>query len=106
MDRNLPGPDHIASLEPNELKTMIDGIRKIDLALGGYEKKPSVIEVENRKVARKSIIASKQIREGEVLSEENLTTKRPGTGISPMRWNEVIGTRAIREFDEDELIEV
>ena len=106
LDRNLPGPDHKASLEPNELKAMVEGVRKIELALGWSEKKPSAIEMENRKVVRKSIIAARRIKEGEILSEENLTTKRPGTGINPMRWHEVIGTKAIRDFEEDELIEV
>ena len=106
LDSNLPGPDHKASLEPDELKAMVDGIRKIELALGTYEKKPSGIELANRAVARKSIVASVPIKAGETLTESNLTTKRPGTGINPMRWNEVIGTKAIRDFDEDELIEI
>lgn len=106
LDRNLPGPDHKASLEPDELKTMIDGIRKIELALGTYEKKPSDAEMKNRLVARKSIVAKKAIKAGDVFTEENITTKRPGLGITPMRWNEVIGTKAIKDFEEDELIEI
>ena len=106
LDRTLPGPDHKASLEPSELKAMVDGIRKIEKALGTGEKKPSAIEIENRKVVRKSIIAARYINKGDVFSEENLTTKRPGTGINPMRWNDIIGTKAIRDFEEDELIEV
>ena len=106
IDRNLPGPDHKASLEPDELKAMVDGIRKIELALGSKEKRPSEVELKNRLVARKSIVAKKAIKAGEELTEHNITTKRPGSGINPMRWNEVIGTKAIRDFEEDELIEL
>lgn len=106
IDRNLPGPDHKASLEPSELKAMIDGIRKVEIALGSEEKKPSKTELLNRCVARKSIVAKRDIIAGEILSAENITTKRPGNGISPMRWNEVIGTRASRGFREDEIIEL
>lgn len=106
LNRDFPGPDHKASLEPNELKAMVDGIRKIELALGSTEKKPSEAEVRNREVARKSIVANRKIAAGEILTADNVTTKRPGTGINPMRWNEVIGTKAIRDFYEDELIEI
>lgn len=106
LDRKLPGPDHKASLEPDELKSMVNGIRKIELAMGSNEKKPSMIEIQNRNVARKSIVASKKIMKGEMLSAENITTKRPGNGINPMRWNEVLGTFAVRDFEEDELIEL
>lgn len=106
LDRNLPGPDHKASLEPDELKGMIDGIRKIELALGSAEKRPSEIELKNRYVARKSIVASRCIIKGELFTEENITTKRPGTGINPMRWNEILGMKAIRNFEEDDLIEL
>lgn len=106
LDRNLPGPDHKASLEPDELKAMVDGIRKIEIALGSKEKKPSDIELKNRLVARKSIVAKVSIKAGEELTKENITTKRPGSGINPMRWNEVIRTKAIRDFEEDELIEL
>lgn len=106
LDHNLPGPDHKASLEPDELKAMVDGIRKIELALGSCEKKPSEAEIKNRLVARKSIVAKKAIRKGDILSEDNITTKRPGSGINPMKWNEVIGTNAIRDFEEDDLIEI
>lgn len=106
LDRNLPGPDHKASLEPDGLKAMVDGIRKIELALGSKEKKPSEVELKNRLVARKSIVAKAFIKVGEKLTEDNITTKRPGSGINPMRWNEVIGTKAIRNFEEDELIEL
>lgn len=106
LDRNLPGPDHKASLEPDELKAMVDGIRKIELALGTGEKKPSEVEMKNRLVARKSIVAKRSIKKGDVLTENNITTKRPGSGINPMKWNEVLGTRAVRDFEEDELIEL
>ena len=106
LDRSLPGPDHKASLEPYELKAMIEGIRKIEIALGSEEKKPTETEILNRDVARKSIVAKRDISIGEVFSGDNITTKRPGTGISPMKWDEVIGTRAPRAFREDELIEL
>lgn len=106
LDRSLPGPDHKASLEPHELKTMVDGIRKVEIALGLNEKKPSEAELKNREVARKSIVAKVDIKAGDVLSEENLAVKRPGTGISPMKWLDVLGTKAVRNFEEDELIEL
>jgi len=106
LNRNMEGPDHKASLEPDELKTMVDAIRNIELAMGDGHKEPAESEKANLAVARKSIIAAKTVKKGETLTVENLTTKRPGTGISPMKWNEVIGTRAIRDFEEDELIEV
>lgn len=104
LDRNLPGPDHKASLEPEELRTMVRAIRNIELALGSPEKKVSPSEKENLSVARKSIVAAREIKKGELLGENNLTTKRPGNGISPMKWNEVIGTYAVKDFKEDELI--
>ena len=106
LDRNMEGPDHKASLEPNELKAMISAIRNIESAMGTGIKEPSESEKVNIEVARKSIIAAKDIKVGEVLNEYNITTKRPGSGINPMRWNEVIGTKAIRDFKEDELIEI
>lgn len=106
FDRTLPGPDHKASLEPNELKAMVDAIRNIEQALGDGQKHVSASEEKNMAIARKSIVAAKDIKRGELLTEENLTTKRPGSGISPMRWEEVIGTKAIRDFAEDELIEI
>lgn len=106
LDKNLPGPDHRASLEPDELKKMVSSIRHIEKALGTGEKKPADSEIGNIIVARKSLVALKPIKKGEELTENNITTKRPGSGISPMKWNEIIGTRAIRDFDEDELIEV
>ena len=106
LDRTMNGPDHKASLEPNELKAMVNSIRNIENALGSAEKKPANSEIGNRAIARKSIVAKKNIKKGEILSAENLTTKRPGNGISPMKWNEVIGTVAIRDFNEDELIKL
>ena len=106
LDRNMPGPDHKASLEPDELKAMVMAIRNIEKALGCPEKKVSDSERENITIARKSIVANKNIKKGEPFTEENITVKRPGTGISPMRWNEILGMKAIRDFKEDELIEI
>lgn len=106
LDRNMPGPDHQASLEPDELKAMVSAIRNIEKALGSTEKKVSDSERKNIAIARKSIVAATGIKKGELLTEENLTVKRPGTGISPMRWEEVLGTAAVRDFHEDELIEI
>lgn len=106
LDRTLPGPDHVASLEPKELKAMVEAIRNIEKAEGNGRKKVTESERKNIAIARKSIIAARDIRSGEVLSECNLTVKRPGTGISPMQWDKVIGTKAIRDFKEDELIEI
>lgn len=105
LDRNLPGPDHKASLEPPELKAMVNSIRNIEFALGDGIKKPSCSELKNRSIARKSIVARREIKVGELFSEDNLATKRPGTGISPMCWNEVIGSKALRNFKEDEIID-
>lgn len=104
LDRNMPGPDHKASLEPYEFKNMVQAIRNIEIAKGSGVKTLAASEQKNRKAARKSIVAAKKIKAGEIFTIQNLTTKRPGTGISPMRWNEVIGTRASRDFEEDELI--
>lgn len=106
LDRNMEGPDHKASLEPNELKAMVDSIRHIEMALGNGMKQPAESEKKNMAVARKSIIASKDIKAGEIFTEENLTVKRPGDGISPMRWFDLIGKTAPRDFEEDELIEL
>lgn len=106
LDKNMKGPDHKASLEPDELKQMVDSIRNIEKALGSGTKRPAESEKKNIAIARKSIVAKTQIKKGELLTTENITTKRPGDGISPMRWNEVIGTCAIRDFDEDELLEI
>ena len=88
------------------MKMMVEDIRKIESALGSFEKSLSDTEIKNRNVARKSIVAVKQIAKGEVLTVNNITTKRPGCGVSPMKWNDILGTRAIRNFDKDELIEL
>ena len=106
LDREMEGPDHRASLEPDELAAMVRAIRNIELAIGTGEKKPSESEKKNMVIARKSIIASKNIKKGEVFTEDNLTTKRPGNGISPMKWHKVLGTKAVRDFNEDEMIEL
>lgn len=106
LSRDMEGPDHKASLEPKELKSMIDSIRHIEVALGNGIKKPTDSEMKNMAVARKSIIALKDIKVGEIFSEENITVKRPGNGISPMKWFYVIGKTANRDFKEDELIEL
>lgn len=107
LDKNLPGPDHRASLEPEELKVMVDAIRNIEKAVAGSGiKEPSASEMKNKAIARKSIVANTDINKGDVFTEENITVKRPGTGISPMKWNEVLGQKAIRDFQEDELIEL
>ena len=106
LDKSMAGPDHKASLEPHELKQMVLAIRNVEAALGDGIKVPSASERKNTAIARKSIVAKYRIEKGQIFTEDNLTTKRPGTGISPMRWNEVIGTVAQRSYDEDELIEV
>lgn len=106
LDRNLPGPDHKASLEPNELRAMVEGIRNIEVALGDGIKRPSLSEIKNRPIARKSIVASRHIQAGEIFSSENLAVKRPGTGVSPMCWDDVLGRPAPRSFQSDELIEL
>lgn len=106
LSREMEGPDHKASLEPNELREMVQAIRNVEKAMGDGIKSPSVSEMGNREVVRKSIVAKKLIRCGDILTEENITTKRPGTGISPLRWDEVIGKKAIRDFDKDELIQI
>ena len=107
LDRNMEGPDHKASLEPDELKAMVSAIRNIEKAVGGDGTKHiSESERKNIAIARKSIVAARDIKKGELLTEDNLTVKRPGTGISPMRWEEVIGTKAIRDFNDEELIEL
>ena len=106
LDRNMEGPDHKASLEPSELKAMVDAIRNIEVALGDGKKLPAESEKKNMVVARKSIIAKRNISKGEIFSEDNLSVKRPGEGISPMMWFDVLGKVAIRDFKEDELIEL
>ncbi len=106
MDRQLPGPDHLASLEPAELANMVRAIRHVEAALGDGVKRPTAGENRNKEVARKSIVASRSIAAGELFSDENLTAKRPGIGLSPMRWDEVVGRIAARTFAADEPIEL
>jgi len=104
LDRNMPGPDHSASLEPQEFKAMVQAIRNIEKALGDKIKKPTASELKNLPIVRKGIVADRDIRRGEVFSEENITTKRPGTGLSPMYWDQIIGKKAKKYYREDELI--
>ena len=106
LDRDMPGPDHKASLEPEELEAMIRAIRNIEVAMGDGVKRLTPSEARNRPIARKSLVASRPIKSGELFSIENITAKRPGTGISPMRWDEVIGRVSPRDFSADELIEL
>ena len=106
LDKNMEGPDHKASLEPDELKAMVSAIRNIEQALGSGHKTISESERKNIEIARKSIVAARHIEAGEMLTEENLTVKRPGNGISPMRWNEVVGTRAVQLFNEEDPIQL
>ena len=107
LDKTLPGPDHKASLEPDELKAMVSAIRNIEKAIGGSGlKEVSKSEAKNKPIARKSIVAATNIKKGNIFTPENLAVKRPGTGISPMQWDEIIGKEAKRDFQEDELIEL
>ena len=106
LDKNLPGPDHKASATPEELKELCQNVRRIEVIAGEGGKKVTESERRNINIARKSIVARKAIRKGEIFTEENLTCKRPGNGVSPMRWYDVLGTKAMRDFGEDELIEI
>lgn len=106
LDKNMYGPDHKASLNPTQLKDMIDNIRLVERAFGNGVKQPSPSEIKNIEIARKSIVALKPIKKGDEFTVHNITTKRPGFGISPMRWYEVLGKKASRDFEEDELIEL
>ncbi|MEK7248307.1 MAG: N-acetylneuraminate synthase [Chloroflexota bacterium] len=105
LDRQLPGPDHAASLEPAELKAMVQAIRNIEHALGDGIKRPTASELRNRPIVRKSLVAARSIRAGELYSNDNVAVKRPGTGCSPMRWDEIIGRPAPRDLASDEMIE-
>lgn len=105
LDRNLPGPDHRASLEPDELEAMIRAIRNVELAMGSGFKGPTPSERKNMAVARKSIVAARDISAGEVLTADNLTVKRPGIGISPMKWDEILGRHAKKDYHRDDLID-
>ena len=104
LDRTMSGPDHRASLEPKELQSMVAAVRNIEKAMGNGKKEPSQSERKNIGAVRKSIVAKCKIKKGEIFSEENLTTKRPGTGISPLKWFELIGQRAKRDYETDQLI--
>ena len=106
IDKNMKGPDHKASLEPDELKAMVHAIRNIEKALGNGIKKPSRSEMKNIQVVRKSIVAAKDIKKGETFTDDNITVKRPGTGISPLKWDGIIGKAAIKDFAENEFIEI
>jgi N,N'-diacetyllegionaminate synthase len=104
LDRNQPGPDNQASLEPEEFGAMVQAIRNIELAMGSPEKIPSPSEMKNRPIARKSLVAASPIKDWEVFTPENVTAKRPGTGITPMRWDEIIGEVAGRDYQRDDLL--
>ena len=105
LDRKMDGPDHRASLEPDELKEMVQAIHNIETALGEKEKIVTESEMKNKSVARKSIVAAKSIKRGEIFTVDNITVKRPGTGISPMRWYDILGRKADRNYEPDDLIE-
>ena len=100
----MRGPDHKASLEPKELKYMVKSIRNIEIALGDGTKKPTKSEKKNIKIVRKSIVAKTKIKKGERLNKKNITIKRPGTGTSPMKWEKILGTKAIKNYNIDDLI--
>ena len=104
LNRKMKGPDHFASLEPKQFKGMVNAIRNIELALGNSIKKPSNSEIQNVNIVRKSIIAKNKIKKGDLFNEDNLTVKRPGSGISPMRWDKIIGTKARKDYSKDDLI--
>ncbi len=106
LDRTLPGPDHRASLEPPELAALVEAVRRTETILGSPVKVADKAEKPNIEVARKSIVAARGIRRGEILTADKLTVKRPGGGISPMRWYDILGTAAVRDFSADELIEL
>lgn len=106
LDRGMHGPDHRASLEPNELRQMVEQIRNVEMAMGDGVKAAARSEIANMTIARKSIVAARDIKQGDVLTEENLTVKRPGGGVSPMRWESVLGRCAVRDFNEDQAIEI
>ena len=104
LNKNMEGPDHKASLEPYQFKEMVEKIRNIELALGDGIKKPSQSELSNIDIVRKSIVAKTKINKGDIFNENNLTTKRPGSGISPMRWDKILNTKASKDYKEDDLI--
>ena len=104
LDRNMPGPDHKASIEPDELKAMVSGVRTAGVALGHVVKAPTAAELANRPVVRRSLVAARPIAKGEMFSKDNLTAKRPGTGLDPMRYWELLGREARRDYAVDSLI--
>ncbi|MBL8013102.1 MAG: N-acetylneuraminate synthase family protein, partial [Candidatus Omnitrophica bacterium] len=104
MDRSMPGPDHQASLEPEELKAMVSAVRHVQEALGDGIKRPTAVELKNLGAIRRSIVAKRAIVKGELFSEDNLAVKRPARGLTPMRWHEVIGQKAKRNFKENEMV--
>lgn len=106
LDRTMPGPDHAASLEPSEFAAMVAAIREVTAALGDGVKRPAAAELATRDVVRKSIVAARAIRAGETIGESDIAAKRPGTGVSPMRWDEVVGSTATRDYAPDEMIEL
>jgi N,N'-diacetyllegionaminate synthase len=106
LDRKMDGPDHAASLEPDELNQMVCSIRNIEKAMGDGQKKPSKSEIDNIRISRKAIVASKNIKAGEKFTEENIAVKRPGTGISPLKWDEILGLEANKDFQTDDLISI
>jgi N,N'-diacetyllegionaminate synthase len=106
LDRSLPGPDHMSSLEPDEFRRLVEGVRKIEVALGDGHKERTASELPNMLAARKSLVAARQIAKGEVFTDANIAAKRPGNGISPMRIDEIIGQTAVRSFSPDEPIEL
>ena len=104
IDKNMEGPDHKASLTPEELKSMVRSIRNVEKSFGNGKKEPQEAEKKNIAIARKSIVAKCDIKEGEIFTEKNITTKRPGYGLSPMKWDEIIGTFAMKNYNQDETI--
>lgn len=106
LDKTMKGPDHKASIEPPELKAMVQAIRNVEAAIGSGIKKPTQMELSNRNAARKSIVVSCDVKKGTFFSEENITVKRPGNGLTPMRWDDVLGTRAKKDFRKDEMVEL
>ena len=106
MDKEFPGPDHKASATPEELKELCHNVRRIEIMAGSGGKRVTESERANINIARKSIIARRKIKKGDYFTEQNITCKRPGNGISPMEWYNVLGSVAVRDFDEDDLIEI
>lgn len=106
LDKTMRGPDHVASLEPSQFRQMVLEIRNVEKALGNGIKEPSLSELKNRDIVRKSIVARHNIQKGDIFTEENITVKRPGGGINPMRWYDIIGKVSNKDFEEDEMIEL